>query len=103
MASITKLGKGKQPPRAVDFVYPEGKRNRVRLGVVSHDTAEECCRQIEKLIESRSTNQAPSLPTLRTVREITVGCRSGIWYEEVGLMVFPTGREAKDGCGCIGD
>ena len=64
MASIAKLGKGKQPPRAIDFVYPEGKRNRVRLGIVSHDTAEECRRQIEKLIESRSTNQAPSLPTL---------------------------------------
>ncbi len=40
MASIVKLGKGKQPPRAIDFTDPDsGKRQRIRLGVVSFDEA----------------------------------------------------------------
>ena len=40
MASIVKLGKGKQPIRAIDFIAIDGKRKRVRLGTVTHEQAE---------------------------------------------------------------
>ena len=58
MASIVKLGKGKQPPRAIDFKNITGKRDRLRLGIVSHDTAEECCRRVEKLLMAKRLNQS---------------------------------------------
>ena len=40
MASIVKLGKGKQPPRSIDFTGLDGKRKRLRLGVVTRSDAE---------------------------------------------------------------
>ncbi len=59
MASITKLGKGKQPPRAIDFVdSATGKRNRVRLGVVTYDVAQQASLRIEKLVSAKALNQA---------------------------------------------
>ena len=59
MASITKLGRGKQPPRAIDFVDDTegGKRKRIRLGVTSHDFAEEVCRRVEQLLSAKLLNQ----------------------------------------------
>ncbi|MDA1214961.1 MAG: hypothetical protein O2955_20855, partial [Planctomycetota bacterium] len=57
MASIQKLGKGKQPLRAIDFTDPlSKKRKRIRLGVVSHDFAVECKRRIERLVAAKSLN-----------------------------------------------
>ena len=59
MASITKLGRGKQPPRAIDFVDDTegGKRKRIRIGVTSHDFAEEVCRRVEQLLSAKLLNQ----------------------------------------------
>ena len=71
MASITKLGKGKTPPRAIDFSNTNGKRDRLRLGIVSHDTAEECCRRVEKLIEAKRLHQSPEGPTLEWLTSIS--------------------------------
>ena len=64
MASIVKLGKGKQPPRAIDFKNTTGKRDRVRLGIVTHDVATEARRRIEKLLEAKRLNHPPDRPTL---------------------------------------
>ena len=56
MASIVKLGKGKQPPRAIDFSISK-KRHRIRIGKVSLAEAREFKRGIEKLLVARSLNQ----------------------------------------------
>ncbi|NQV27744.1 MAG: hypothetical protein HQ518_25630, partial [Rhodopirellula sp.] len=60
MASITKLGKGKQPARAIDFVDPTDnrKRKRIRLGIVQHRDAVEAKHRIEKLLTARCLNQS---------------------------------------------
>jgi len=71
MASITKLGTGEQPPRAIDFINTNGKRDRLRLGIVSHDSAEECCRRVEKLIEAKRLHQSPEGPTLEWLISIS--------------------------------
>ena len=65
MASITKLGKGKSPPRAIDFVDDTdgGKRKRIRIGVTSHDFAEEVCRRVEQLLSAKLLNQGISPAT----------------------------------------
>ena len=59
MASITKIGPGKQPPRAIDFVDDTdgGKRKRIRIGITSHDFAEEVCRRVEQLLSAKLLNQ----------------------------------------------
>ena len=64
MASIVKLGKGKQPPRAIDFMGLDSKRKRLRLGVVTHDVAQEFCNRVERLLIAKKLNQ---LPDNRTV------------------------------------
>ena len=50
MASITKIGKGKQPPRAIDFIDDTDgrRRKRVRLGVVTHGEAAEAKRVADR-------------------------------------------------------
>ena len=60
VASITKLGKGKQPARAIDFVDPTDnrKRKRIRLGIVQHRDAVEAKHRIEKLLTARVLNQS---------------------------------------------
>ncbi len=59
MASVTKIGKGKQPPRAIDFIDPmDGKRKRIRLGVTTQDSAVEACRRIDRLISAKTLNQS---------------------------------------------
>ncbi len=65
MASVTKMGKGKQPPRAIDFVDDTdgGKRKRIRIGVTSHDFAEEVCRRVEQLLSAKLLNQGISPAT----------------------------------------
>ena len=67
MASITRLGKGKQPPRAVEFVDDTdgGKRKRIRLGIVTYTEAQEAKRRIEKLLTAKILNQQPDQETLR--------------------------------------
>jgi len=60
MANVTKLGSGKQPPRAVEFIDEvDGKRvrPRLRLGVVTHDFAEEVRRRVESLLSTKRLNQ----------------------------------------------
>jgi integrase len=52
MASIVRLGKGKQPPRGIDFFGVDGKRHRLRLGKVDADTASKFKRGIEQLLNS---------------------------------------------------
>jgi len=56
MASVIKLGGGKQPPRAIDFYDPTdgNKRKRIRLGVVSAEDANQVCRLVEKLVAAKS-------------------------------------------------
>ena len=71
MASIVKHGKGKMPLRSIDFSYPANRRHRLRLGVVSSDTAKECCRQVEKLIEARCTGQPLDLSTGEWLNQIS--------------------------------
>ena len=65
MASITKIGKGKQPPRAIDFIDDTDgrRRKRVRLGVVTHGEAAEAKRRIEKLLTAKILNQPPDQET----------------------------------------
>lgn len=58
MASLIKLGKGKQPPRAVDVNTPNG-RKRIRLGVVTHAAAKEAQGAIERLANAATLNQSP--------------------------------------------
>ena len=50
--------------READFKSFNGRRQRLRLGIVSHDDAEECCRRVEKLVVAKRLNQAPDLPTV---------------------------------------
>jgi len=66
MASIVKLGSGKQPPRAIDFADPTdgGRRKRIRVGVVTHDEALEFKRHVEKLLAAKILNQTPNTETL---------------------------------------
>ncbi len=72
MASITKLGKGKQPPRAVDFIDPmDRKRKRIRLGIVSHEAAQEARLRIERLSAAIALHQAPDLQTLQWLNGIS--------------------------------
>jgi integrase len=52
MASIVRLGSGKQPPRGIEFKGIDGKRHRLRLGVVSADSADKFKRGIEQLLNS---------------------------------------------------
>ena len=52
MASIVRLGSGKQPPRGIDFFGVDGKRHRLRLGKVDADTASKFKRGIEQLLNS---------------------------------------------------
>ncbi|MBN1341523.1 MAG: phage integrase SAM-like domain-containing protein [Phycisphaerae bacterium] len=54
MASLTRIGGGKTPIRAIDFFNGEGKRRRIRLGRVGRDSALEFKRQLEKLQEAQS-------------------------------------------------
>ena len=59
MASVIKLGKSKQPPRAIDFTdstESPPKRKRIRLGVVSHGDAREAKHRIEKLLGAKVLN-----------------------------------------------
>ena len=63
MASIVKLGKGKQPPRAIDVITPAG-RKRIRLGVVTHAEAREAKGAIERLANAAALNQAPETHTV---------------------------------------
>ena len=67
MASITKLGKGKQPPRAIDFVDSTdgGKRKRIRLGVVGLSQAREAKVRVEKLLSAKVLNHTPDAETVR--------------------------------------
>jgi integrase len=73
MASITRLGRGKQPPRAIDFVDSTdgGKRKRIRLGVVTHDIAEETKRRVEKLLTAKILNQPIDQETARWLTGIS--------------------------------
>ena len=71
MASIVKLGKGKHPPRAIDFNNTTGKRDRLRLGIVTHDDAEECCRRVEKLLTAKRLNNSPDAPTAEWVAGVS--------------------------------
>jgi len=66
MASITKIGKGKQPPRAIEFVDSTdgGKRKRIRLGVVGLAQAREAKHRIEKLHAAKALNQTPDAETV---------------------------------------
>lgn len=65
VASIVKLGNGKRPLRAIDFVDPMagGKRKRVRIGNVSHDDAVEFKRRVEKLLTAKILSHAPDQDT----------------------------------------
>ena len=103
MASIVNLGKGKKPLRAIDFSFPANHRHRLRLGVVSMDTAKECCRQVEKLIEARSTGQALGLSTGEWLKQIDDNIyeslvRFGLCKPRVGGDVAPSLEEWMTKC-----
>ena len=70
MASIVKLRKGKQPPRAIDFVGADGSRKRVRLGIVSHDEASTAKHHIDRLIACRKLCQPPNNQTQEWLRNL---------------------------------
>jgi integrase len=73
MASITKLGRGKQPPRAIDFVDDTDgrRRKRVRLGIVTYDAAIEAKRRIEKLLAAKTLNLDPDQQTIQWVNGVS--------------------------------
>ena len=72
MASVTKIGKGKQPPRAIDFVDPaDGKRKRVRLGVVTYDVAQQAALRVEKLLSAKTLNQSIDSETAVWLRGVS--------------------------------
>ncbi len=70
MASIVKLGKGKQPPRAIDFSGLDGKRCRLRIGKVSVEEAREFKRYVEKLLNTIRLSQNPDSETVRWLRGV---------------------------------
>ena len=63
MASIVRLGKGKQPPRAIEFTGLDSKRCRLRIGKVSSTEAKEAKRFVEKLLSARRLDHALSQET----------------------------------------
>lgn len=77
MASIIKLGSGKQPPRAIDFYddthngHGSGTRKRVRLGTVTYDEAQEAKLRIEKLLAAKHLHQTPDPETQRWLAKIS--------------------------------
>ncbi len=75
MASIVKLGSGKQPPRAIDFTGLEGKRCRLRIGKVQADEAKDFKRFVERLLNSHRLSQNPDAETIRWLREIDATIR----------------------------
>jgi len=75
MASIVKLGKGKQPPRAIDFTGLEGKRCRLRIGKVQAAEAKDFKRGVERLLNARRLNQSPDGETIRWLRDVDVTIR----------------------------
>jgi integrase len=98
MASIVKLGKGKSPPRAIDFKNTTGKRDRLRLGIVSHDDAQEACRRVEKLLAAKRLNQSADGPTLEWVAGVSDEiherlARFGLCRPRVEKNIVPTLQE----------
>ena len=71
MASIVKLGKGKQPPRAIDFVGLDGKRKRIRLGIVTLEQARQAKLRVEKLVAAKKLNQTPDSETVTWLRGVS--------------------------------
>ncbi len=75
MASIVKLGKGKQPPRAIDFTGLDGKRCRLRIGKVQVDEAKDFKRFVERLLNALRLSQTPDTETVRWLQGIDVTIR----------------------------
>ena len=74
MASIQKLGKGKQPPRAIDFSL-NGKRHRVRIGKVSLAESRDFKRGIEKLLVAKKLNHSIDNATAQWLAGVDVTIR----------------------------
>lgn len=64
MASIVKLGKGRQPPIGIDYTDPADppprRRKRLRLGAVSQGDAQEFKRRLKGILACRALNQDPA-------------------------------------------
>ena len=87
MASVVKLGVGKQPPRAIDFFDHRGRRQRLRLGKVTHDVATEFKRRIEKLVNSKRLNQSLDAETVTWLNGICMELRKRL--AQFGLCDLP--------------
>lgn len=100
MASIVKLGSGKQPPRAIDFIDPtdNGKRKRIRLGIVSHDDAQEARREIENLLAKKMLNQTPDPKTILWLQGLP-----DVIHERIARQGLILARGAKSGAPTLGD
>ncbi|HMP71598.1 MAG TPA: tyrosine-type recombinase/integrase, partial [Pirellulaceae bacterium] len=101
MASIVKLGKGKQPPRAIDFFDVEGKRQRLRIGKVTHDVATEFKRRIEKLIGFRRLGQLPDSETISWLNGLSADVRGRL--AQFDLCQLPEFRKAAPKLGKLLD
>ncbi|MBI1314106.1 tyrosine-type recombinase/integrase [bacterium] len=105
VASITKLGSGKQPPRAIDFVDADEngrrKRKRVRLGIVTHREALEAKLRIEKLLTAKRLNQSIDAETAAWLAGVSDDihekiARHGLCEPRVPEPTCPTLREWID-------
>jgi integrase len=56
VATIIKTGKGKMPPRAIQFALG-GERKTLRIGVVRLEEAQQIKTQVERLVAARTLNQ----------------------------------------------
>ncbi len=64
MASLVKLGSGKQPPRAIEFKGLDGKRCRLRIGKILLADARAYKRHVEHLLNAKRLGQRPPDETI---------------------------------------
>ena len=93
MASIVKLGKGKQPPRAIDFVGLDGKRKRIRLGIVTLEQTRQAKLRVEKLVAAKKLNQTPDSETVTWL-----GGVSGRLHDRIARVGLCPPREPTSAC-----
>ena len=79
MASIVKLGKGKQPPRAIDFNNTTGKRDRLRLGIVTHDDVLDAVRQEATDDAQRIAAISPLGESYLDAAIVSLTWKRGVW------------------------
>ncbi len=97
MASVTRIGRSKRPPRAVQFVAPDGVRKTIRVGPVGYETALDFKRKVEKLLAWSITNEAPDAQTATWLAGLPARIHARL--ARVGLVEPRTPEPAAPGLG----